>query len=151
MSESPVFALEANCTLRREVGDDFSAREAISEAQLQACERLFDDASDSFFTEAAADMARLNALANTPLNDLEAVLVPVHNVQSLAKILGFTLISNLCMLVVHTVHSRKLAEHKKAALLVELIHALDLTFLRRIRDDGGAFGTQLRADLNRSL
>ncbi len=150
---APVFAYEPNCQLKQELGEEFSLEEAISEEQLRACEALVDQAAEDFFAEASSDLRALAAMTHPAegATDYEQLLMHAYNIKSLAKVLGFTLITDVCMHLVGTVHSQKLSETQKQAMLNTLVDALAMTFDHRIRDDGGTFGRELRAKLTRSL
>lgn len=140
-----VMAYESNCGLKKDVGTDFSINTLISEAQLIKCEELMDQATIEFFNDAAPDLQALKQL--TPGNDPTSWLRYAHNIRSLAKLLGFTLITDTCMHIVDTVSSNKVSPEKKSALLSKLVQTLDLCFQQKVRDDGGAVGKEVRDKL----
>lgn len=146
-----VQAYESNCGLKKEVGADFSLAASITPEQIKACGELLDTALADFFNEAASDLAALKVMVAKETASLPAMLTHTYNIKSLAKVLGLTLVTDLCIHMVDTVYSGKLKETQKRALLAKLVEALDLTFARQIRDDGGRFGSDLRARLHRSL
>lgn len=151
--EEPVLSYEPNCELRNVVGEDFRLADIVTEEKIAACEALLEKAAADFFVDAAPDLDILCAMAKKgwPGNDFDSLLTHTYNIKSHAKVLGFTLITDVCMHIVNTVHSTKLEEKKKHALLVQLIGTLQLTFVKQLRSDGGHFGQELRAQLSRSV
>ncbi|MFM9889748.1 MAG: hypothetical protein ACKVOE_03755 [Rickettsiales bacterium] len=148
-----ILAYEPNCELRNIVGEDFRLADIVTDEKIAACEALLEKAAADFFIDAAADLSALRAVATLgwASSDFEALLTHTYNIKSFAKVLGFTLITDVCMHIVNTAHSQKLDMKKKQALLVQLIGTLQLTFDKQLRNDGGHFGQELSAQLSRSI
>ena len=152
----PVLAYEANCSLRAELGDDFKVVEYITEEKIRTCEQLLQKAVDDFFIDAEQDLRALERMTH----DLTADTIEQHahqmethayNIRSLAKVLGFTLITEVCIHLVATLGSGKLSAEKRKAILKNLTSALRLTFIQNIRDDGGVVGKELLNSLRQHV
>lgn len=155
---SPVLAYEANCELRNAVGEDFRMAEFITDEKIEACEALLQQATDDFFTDAATDLQQLEKLTIVPaeandvrVTDDQLLETHIYNIKSLAKVLGFTLITEVCVHFISTIHGDSLPEQKRLALLQKLTETLRLAFNRRIRDDGGSTGKALLASLRKHI
>ncbi len=152
----PVLAYEGNCSLREEIGADFKAANYITEQKIQACEELLVKAVEEFFTDAEPDLQALERMtreltADTIEKHAHQLQTHAYNIKSLAKVLGFTLITEICIHLVATIGSPKLSAEKRKAILQNLASALRLTFMQRIRDDGGEVGKELLANLRKHV
>ncbi len=158
MSTTPpadeVTAYEPNCAMKRKLGQSFALGALVTEEVISACETLLSDASASFFQEAETDVAALEQLLLSPLEKpgmIDQLQTHAYNIKSHAKVLGFSFITEICVQLIATIVSRKLAPEKKRPLLLKLVQALRLAFTQQVRDDGGAAGQELQAKLMASL
>ena len=152
----PVLAYEGNCSLKQDMGGEFKIATYITEEKLKSCETLLQKAVDEFFTDAEADLHALESMikAITPetiAGGAHQIQTHAYNIKSLAKVLGFTLISEVCVHLVATTASQKLNAEKQKAILENLVNALRLTFMQRIRDDGGVIGQEILKSLRKHV
>lgn len=156
-SPDEILAHEPNCALNQAVGDGFSLSAVITEDTIAACEALIDKSADEFFHAAQTDLTVMFATIQTPLTEeneqhyVSELMIHTYNIKSLAKLLGFALITDICVYIVSTLHSTKITHEKKHLLVKQLLEALRLTFDQRIRDDGGNFGQELKQKLEAYL
>lgn len=149
-----VVAYEPNCSMKRKLGDDFALGSLVTEQVISACENLLNRASSSFFQEAEEDLAALEALIRQPLDTAgvtDRLQTHAYNIKSHAKVLGFTLITEICVQLIAAILSTKLAAAKRQPLLQTLVDALRVAFTQQVRDDGGAVGKEIQARLLASL
>ena len=152
----PVLMYEANCSLIADVGEDFKIASFITEEKIKSCETLLEKASEDFFDDAEVDLQALERMtreltAETIETHAHQMETHAYNIRSLAKVLGFTLITEICIHLVGTISSKKLSAEKRKAILQSLVGALRLTFMQRIRDDGGAVGKELLNSLRKHV
>lgn len=148
---SPVTAYEVHSSFRQEMGPGFLLSEFITQDKIEACTNLLQEASDAFFTDALADLQQLEAIMAAPpvAGEHEQVNIYVHNIKALAKVLGFTLITEICVHCVSALNSDQLSDKKRRALLEKLVETLSLAFSQRIRDDGGEAGKAILLSLRK--
>ncbi len=152
----PVLMYEPNCSLIAEVGVGFKITNFITEEKIKSCETLLEKASEEFFDDAEADLQALERMtseltAETIDNHAHQMQTHAYNIKSLAKVLGFTLITEICIHLVGTISSNKLSAEKRKAILQSLSGALRLTFMQHIRDDGGEVGKELLNSLRKHV
>jgi hypothetical protein len=149
---APIIALEGNCSLKQATGDGFKVADFITEEKIVACDNLVKKAIHDFFIDAEADLKRLEELTRAlaePLNaDEENELQRcAYNIKTMAKVLGFTLITEICIHLVNSLHSKRLSIPKQRALLQKLVDTLRLACNHHIRDDGGVVGKEILMNL----
>ena len=152
----PVLMYEANCSLIADLGEDFKIATFITEEKIKSCEMLLEKASEDFFDDAEADLQALERMtreltAETIETHAHQMQTHAYNIRSLAKVLGFSLITEICIHLVGTISSSKLSAEKRKAILQNLVGALRLTFMQHIRDDGGAVGKELLNNLRKHV
>lgn len=153
---SAVTAYEGNCNIKRDLGESFSLTEFITEDKIKACDALIHQAAEDFFTDAEPDLEKLEALltesfdfSNTrATSSLETY---VYNIRCLAKVLGFTLITEICIHLINATRTDSFSPEKKSALLRKLVETLRLAFDSRIQDDGGEVGKKILKNLRARL
>lgn len=152
-----VLAYEQHCELKEILGPDFKLGSIITEETIKACEALLNVAADEFFVDAAPDLELLRSLVDKPEAEVmppayrEEVLQLTFNIKGHAKMLGFTLITDICMHVVHCMSSNKISDKKRYKLIRQLVEALRVAFDHKIRNDGGELGLALRQKLQSTL
>jgi hypothetical protein len=144
-------AYEVTSSIKQELGDDFLLSEFITPDKIQSCALLLKQASDEFFTEALADLVHLEQLLaiDPEPNELRQFQIYIQNIQAFAKVLGFTLITEICVHSVVAINNDRLTLEKKRGLIKKLVETLRLAFDQRIRDDGGAIGKAILESLRK--
>jgi hypothetical protein len=122
--------------------EEYEAKRAIKDAEGEATERL---------TEAY----QRNTGRKPTVAQLEAVVALDKNVQNAhknyAKVLGFTLITEICIHVTDAVNSPKLPFRIQHALIQNMIGVLRIAFDQKIQSDGGNTGQEILNKLKKFL
>jgi len=148
-TDAPTLAYEGNCSLKMVVGKDFKLHALVTEQQVRACERLLKKSVDNFFVDAEADLSKLEKITRTASPDglspleMQELQACTYNIKTMAKVLGFSLISEICVHIANSLDHPKLVPLKKRELLKTLVEGLRLACNRKIRDDGGAIGQEI--------
>lgn len=153
-NDDEVLFYESHCEIHDVLGDDFKLADAITDEQIDACAELITQAGNDFFVDAEIDLRALEGLLSAPSQPLaphSLLLTHIYNIKSLAKVLGFSLITEICVHFIATIHAQDLTAAKKAALLQKLCEALRLAFTKRIQDEGGNVGKELLKNLRKRL
>ena len=153
-NDEPVTMHDAHLSIKQQLGPDFVMATHITEDRIRACATLVQNAQDAFFSDALPNLEALEKLAVTaegePL-DTDALQMNIYGIRSLAKVLGFALIAEICVYLILALHSVDYTEEKKKLLVAKLAEALRLAFDQRIRGDGEAAGKALLENLRENL
>jgi len=161
MSESrsslePVIAYEGNCSLKMELGEGFKISPYITEETIASCDKLLQRAFDEFFQKLEPDFRQLEFIANSiadPISeeDIHSMQILCYNMKNYAKVLGFTLITEICLHVVNAVNTNKLSFRVQKALIQNMIGVLKIAFDQKIQSDGGETGKEILTRLKTLL
>lgn len=152
VTEAPILAFEPNCRLKSELGEEFQLAEVIGPENIEACQILLDDALAQFFQEAGEPLNMLEKLVAqlSETSALEEIHTQAYHIRSHAKVLGLTLITEICVHVIAATSLRTLNMPQQHALLQKLVETLRYAFTHQIRDEGGEAGQNILRQL-RSL
>lgn len=142
---SPVIIYEVQHSIRQELGEGTKLSEFITAEKIAACNALVQQAADNFFADALADLQNLETLSQHAVSSdsAEHLRTSVYTIKCFAKVLGFKLITEICMHCLAAIDNDTMPEKKKHALLNELVKILRVAFNHRIRDDGGTMGNAM--------
>lgn len=151
ITESPILAFEPNCRLKSELGEQFRLSAAIGTENIEACQILLDDAFAQFFHEAEEHLVALEQLVACVSEDskLEEIHTQAYHIRSHAKVLGLTLITEICVHLIAATSLRTLNLPQQHALLKKLAETLRYAFTHQIRDEGGEAGQDILLQLRR--
>ena len=148
----PTIAYEGNCSLKMELGEGFKISPYITEETISKCDALLQRAFDEFFQKLEPDFRQLEFIANSiadPISedDIHSMQILCYNMKNYAKILGFTLITEICIHVVNAVNTNKLPFLIQKMLIQNMIGVLKIAFDQKIQSDGGETGKEILARL----
>ncbi len=155
--ENEIVAHQGHNDMRKVLGSDFKLSKVITKETIAACDTMLQEAVADFFTDELPDLEGLEALVKTPAEEIavqptrDALLKHAFNIKSHAKMLGFTLITDICTHIVNTMNSTKLTDEKRQRLIMKLAGGLRVAFDHKIRDDGGEVGLEIRKKLEKAL
>jgi len=152
-----IVAHQGHSDLKKVLGSDFKLSRIITKETIAACDTMLQEAVADFFTDSLSDLEGLETLSKSPASEIavqptrENLLKHSFNIKSHAKMLGFTLITDICSHIVNTMNSTKLSDEKRQQLIMKLAGGLRVAFEHKIRDDGGPVGLEIRNKLEKAL
>jgi hypothetical protein len=154
-SRSPLeqtIGYEGNCSLKMELGEGFKISPYITDDTILACEELLQRSCAEFFEKLQPDLRQLLFIANSitdPISeeDIHSMLILCYNIKNYAKLLGFTLITEISINIVNAVNTNKLSFRIKKALIENMLGVLKIAFDQKIQSDGGKTGKEILARL----
>jgi hypothetical protein len=152
----PTIAYEGNCALKMELGDSFKIAPFVTEETIASCENIIQKATDDFFIKLEPDFRQLQFIASSigdPISDedIYSMQILCYNIKNYAKVLGFTLITEICIHVTDAVNSPKLPFRIQHALIQNMIGVLRIAFDQKIQSDGGNTGQEILNKLKKFL
>lgn len=152
-----VTATTGHTELKKVLGADFKLSRMVTKETIAACDTMLQAAAADFFTDSLPDLHSLTAISKTPAHAIavepakDQLLQHTYNIKSHAKMLGFTLITDICSHIVNIMNSPKLNEEKRQQLILQLVSGLRVAFEHKIRGDGGPVGLEIRNKLEKAL
>ena len=152
----PTIAYEGNCSLKMELGEGFKISPYITEETISKCDALLQRSFDGFFETLEPDFRQLMFISNSiaePISeeDIHSMQILCYNIKNYSKLLGFTLITEICIHVVDAVNTNKLHYRVQKALIENMIGVLKIAFDQKIQSDGGETGKEILARLKTLL
>jgi hypothetical protein len=149
-------AYEPDFALKKLIGKDVVLAEVFTPEKIQACQKLVDDASASFFTNAQGDLIKveqaIHAFAKSKKGKdvfFEDVGHAISNLKGQAEMFGFSLITKICVQIIEWCKSTQDPVDIRFSLIKELFSALQLAIHHSITDDGGEIGKTLLSDMDK--
>jgi hypothetical protein len=155
-SLEPTIAYEGNSVLKMEIGDGFKISPFITEETIASCQQILYSAVEDFFQKLEPDFRQLDLISKSitdPISDedIYSMQILCYNIKNYAKVLGFTLITDICIYVVNAVNSHALPFRVQYALIQNMIGVLRIAFDQKIQSDGGETGKEILARLKSLL
>ncbi|MDD5586103.1 MAG: hypothetical protein PHY92_03985 [Alphaproteobacteria bacterium] len=149
-------AYEPNYAVKKLIGEDVNIRDIITPEKIKECQKLVDDASASYFTNAHADMDKMGRAINGLVKAKKPNESYFHevgqignNLKGQAELFGFTLVTKICVQIMECCKASHEPFNTRLSLIKELYAALNLCINRSIKDDGGEAGKSLLSDLDK--
>lgn len=147
-----VYAYEPDQTLREMIGKSTQLADIFTKEKIAACQKLVDDAKQSFFDTAQADMDTMSGLvknkarADNYQEFCRQLFQLANNIKGQAEVFGFPLITRVCKYLTEYTESGASANRMTARdifIIIKLVEALHRAFQEKIVDAGGAIEKEL--------
>ncbi len=148
-----VLEIEANCAIKKVVGEGFLLETHISGERVSACQNVIDEANQHFFERGVEDVRgmqlHLNRVKAGEADDafFRTIEILAHNIYGQSAILGFTLIAEMSAHMIASSGLQEVSAITRYRLIMHITQLLQLAFERRIRDAGGPQGEEMLAML----
>lgn len=143
-----IIAYEPDLSLQKMIGDGVKFNDLLTPEIRQACQKLIDDARDSFFDEEKPRVEKLRELVKSgKIDDLSKIAHMANEIRAQARMFGFSFICNLSEQMVNFAQLPGKATDTKFLVLSRFSDALYIAVLKKMRDEGG----ELERELNLSI
>jgi hypothetical protein len=143
-----ILAYEPDLSLQKMLGDGQKFNDLLTPEIRQACQKLIDDARDSFFEEEKPSVETLRALVKSGnVQKLPKIAGIANEIRAQAKMFGFSFICNLSEQIVNFAQLPGKGADMKFMVLTRFVDALYIAMIQKMRDEGG----ELERELNLSV
>lgn len=149
--DEEILAYEPSGQIRQVLSEGFQLGAHLTQARVDACQGILDEAAKAFFEHGLEDVVALEGLLASHAADhvdddfFTKVQSHAHNLRGQSQILGFTLITKISGHMIESIALTQVTDAKKYKLVQRITEVLRLAFAEKIQDAGGPKGVELLA------
>jgi hypothetical protein len=148
------YAYMPDPSLKELIGKCTLLADIFTSEKIAACQKLINDARNSFFNSAVADMHVIKSASQKhhSVGDYKSLCrilyQPVCNIKGQAEAFGFSMIGRVCKYLIEYCEGKHFGNGtvaKDMFIMTKLVEALERAFEEKIVDSGGAIERELIA------